>query len=237
MDQLKLLNINAYRMVDITKIQGILTMMKVYSPSLVTIQEIHIVHALQVFSSHYQVIVNIEHTSKDKIGMCTLVNKELKIKDKIITSNGRIIGVKLKQVQIWNIYPKSGSQHKNLREIFFRQDLTNALKLWNNKPSEIVIIDDYNCIHREKDALNNPQVQPGLIKFMKTFKLKDDYVQVHGDNANEYSRVTKTSGTRIDTAISNLQCSHFEYISYIGLDHKVIKWGILQKLGHLKFCV
>lgn len=223
MDQLKILNLNAYRMVDTTKIQGILSMIQMYLPSVVTIQEIHIVHALQVFSSHYQVIVNIEETAKDKIGMCTLVSKEIKIRDTVIAANGRIIGVKLKQVQIWNIYPKSGSQHKNLREIFFRQDLTDSFKIWNNKPSQLVIIGDYNCIHREKDAMNNPQVQPGLIKLMKAFKLKDDYVQVHGENANEYSRVTKTSGTRIDTAISNLQCSYFEYIPYVGLDHKVIK--------------
>ena len=75
-----------------------------------------------------------------------------------------------------------------------------------------------------EDALNNPQVQPGLIKFMTQFKLKDDYIQVHGINANEFSRVTKTSGTRIDTAISNnsAECLKFDYIPYVGLDHKMI---------------
>ena len=211
-------------MVDFTKINGILTMIRMYSPSVVTIQEIHIIHALQVFSPHYQVIVNIELDSRDKIGMCTLISKNLKVQDKIIGINGRIIGLNLGQVQIWNIYPKSGSQHKNLREIFFRQDLSNLLKVWKNRPLDTIVIGDYNCLHREKDALNNPQVQPGLIKFMKNFELKDDYIQVHGSNANDFSRVTKTSGTRIDTAISNLKlkCLKFDYIPYVGLDHKMI---------------
>ena len=98
------------------------------------------------------------------------------------------------------------------------------MKVWNScSKSDIIVIGDYNCLHREKDAINNPQVQPGLIKFMKDFKLKDDYVQVHGINANDFSRVTKTSRTRIDTGISNSRCITFEYVPYLGLDHKMIK--------------
>ena len=224
MDYLKILNLNAYRMVDCTKIKSILAMIKINLPLVVTIQEIHIANALRVFSPNYQVIVNIEQASRDGIGMCTLISKQVQVKDKVIGANGRIIGVKLDNVQIWNIYPKSGSQHKNIREIFFRQDLPNSLKVWNScNKSDIIVIGDYNCLHREKDAINNPQVQPGLIKFMKDFKLKDDYVQVHGINANDFSRVTKTSRTRIDTGISNSRCITFEYVPYLGLDHKMIK--------------
>ena len=224
MDKLRILNMNAYRMVDSTKIQGIFNMIKIYSPAVVTIQEISIVKALQVFSFYYHVYVNIEETARDNIGMCTLISKNLNVRDQIIGLNGRIIGIKLENVQIWNIYPKSGSQHKNIRETFFRHDLTNSLKVWKDYPSNLVIIGDYNCLHRVEDALNNPQVQPGLIKFMTQFKLKDDYIQVHGINANEFSRVTKTSGTRIDTAISNnsAECLKFDYIPYVGLDHKMI---------------
>ena len=43
------------------------------------------------------------------------------IEDLILGSSGRILGVKLENIQIWNVYPKSGSAFKRDREIFFRE--------------------------------------------------------------------------------------------------------------------
>ena len=86
------------------------------------------VKALQVFSFYYHVYVNIEETARDNIGMCTLVSKNLNVRDQIIGLNGRIIGIKLENVQIWNIYPKSGS-HTMFRNGFKSNHLRPSLGL------------------------------------------------------------------------------------------------------------
>ena len=51
------------------------------------------------------------------MGIATLVKKGYKILDSIIGLNGRIIGIRFGNMQIWNVYPKSGTGFKNEREI------------------------------------------------------------------------------------------------------------------------
>ena len=65
-----------------------------------------------MFSEKFQVFINIEPDSKDGIGIVTLVKRGLVVSDNIIGLNGRIIGLKTLNIQLWNIYPPSGSQFK-----------------------------------------------------------------------------------------------------------------------------
>ena len=135
---LKILNFNAYRAFDIKKIMRFNDMLKIYHPSIVTIQEIHVQNALRVFQGEYKVIVNIEQSSREQIGICMLVQKNIKVNDIIIGQNGRIIGVLLDSIRVFNLYPKSGTQNRNQREIFFREELPHLLKFWDNTKTEAI---------------------------------------------------------------------------------------------------
>ena len=221
------LNFNAYRAVDLKKISDFANVIETHRASIITIQEIHVQNCMRIFSNQFQVYINLEKDSNDYIGICTLVRKNIKVLDYAICQNGRIIGVKLRDLQIWNIYPKSGTNNKRIREVFFREDLTDMLVLWKDSHSENkIVIGDYNCIHSLHDSLNNKQahLQPGLVHFMKVHNLKDDYLYLHKNLPQAYSRITNRSATRIDLALSNISnlCTRFEYISYHGLDHKMI---------------
>ena len=57
--------------------------------------------------------------------MVTLINNKINIGDIIIGKSGRIIGVKINDVQIWNVYPISGTGQKKDRDIFFKETLWN----------------------------------------------------------------------------------------------------------------
>ena len=75
----------------------------------------------------------------------TIVKKGVNITETLIGYNGRILGLKLKDIQIWNVYPPSGSENKNKRETFFREDLCNLMMNWKDHSKyvfrwEIIIV-------------------------------------------------------------------------------------------------
>ena len=225
MDNIKFLNFNAYRAVEVQKIKRFLDVIKTFKSSIITIQEINVISALKVFQNDFRVIINVEQNSRDFIGICTLVKKDLKVKDILIGGNGRIIGVLFDSLKVFNLYPKSGTQNRNLREIFFRQELPHLLKFWDNFKGDLMFCGDFNCIHRKQDSVHNPDahLQPGLTKFIKTYGLSDDFISVHGELTDVFSRVTPRSKTRIDFILSDTnKCLSFEYVSYPFLDHKLI---------------
>ena len=88
---------------------------------ILTIQEINIRSSLKIFSDTFQVIINTEPESRDGIGIVTLIKKGVRILDTIISKNGRIIGVKIENAQIWNVYPKSGTAFKQERDLFLER--------------------------------------------------------------------------------------------------------------------
>ena len=194
------INFNAYRCRNVAKVVSFSNFLDQYNPSLVGIQEIYIETALKVFSSKYQVLVNLELGTKDGIGIVTLVKHGLKISDSIIGKNGRIIGVKVSNIQVWNIYPKSGSGFKQERERFFREELCNLMCIWKDSTKYVMQMGDHNCTHRLEDSLYNSSqhLQAGLVKHIQVNGLSDDFINVHGKDTIMYSRVTNTSKTRID---------------------------------------
>ena len=46
--------------------------------------------------------------------------------DFAMCNHGRIIGIKLSNVQVWNVYAASGSGNKKARESFFYGNLTKS---------------------------------------------------------------------------------------------------------------
>ena len=219
-------NFNAYRSRSIEKIEKFLVFFDDYDPLFVCIQEINVVSALKVFSGKYQVFINFEPDSKDGIGIVTLVKKGIPVSDNIIAKNGRIIGLKILNLQLWNVYPPSGSKFKKDREIFFRETMCNLMMNWKDQSEFIFESGDHNCTHRLIDSLHNSaqHLQSGLVKHMKIHGLKDDFISVHGEDTVMYSRITATSKTRIDYILSNSNsCSYFQYIDMqLGLDHCAI---------------
>ena len=221
-----LLNFNASRCKSLAKIETFSKFLDDYDPLFVCIQEIHVSGALKVFSKKYQVFINLESGSNDGVGIVTLIKNGVNIFDSIIGLNGRIIGVKVQNIQIWNVYPKSGSGFKKEREIFFREQLSELMVQWKDSTKYIFQLGDHNCTHRMEDSLYNggQHLQAGLIKHMKINGLFDDFLNVHGNDAIMYSRITNTSKTRIDYILSNSKaCSYFQYVDMLaGLDHKVV---------------
>ena len=212
LNSLTIMNFNASRTSNLGKIDNFLQFLGPYNPSVVNIQEINVKSALKMFSSHFQVIVNIEIEAKDGIGIVTLIKKGIQILDTIIGKNGRIIGIKVMNVQIWNVYPKSGSAFKNERETFFREELCALMMNWKDATKYIFQTGDHNCTHRASDSLHNrvQHLQPALIKHMKIHGLSDDFLNVHGDIIM-YSRITNVSRTRIDYILRNSKaCYYFQ---------------------------
>ena len=140
--------------------------------------------------------------------------------------NGRILGIKLKDIQIWNVYPPSGTENKKRRETFFREDLCNLMMNWKDHSKSVFQMGDHNCTHRMEDSLNNggQHLQAGLVAHLRTNGLKDDFLEVNGKNAVEYSRVTSKSKTRIDYIFSNTNvCLKLDYIETgLHFDHKAV---------------
>ena len=224
-NNLILFNFNAYRATSVDRLMELRIMFEKFDPDIISIQEIHIRNSLICFSDQYHVIVNIDKSSKDGIGIITLVKKKVILKDVIISDNGRIIGILAGDIQHWNIYPKSGTNNKNLRESFFNIDLTNLMTLWKLRTKFTLVSGDFNSIHRLVDSRNNSQVhmQPALCQFIKNFSLEDDFVRLN-PNKIVFSRETINSATRIDFILSNCKqlCQNVSYHQIQTLDHKPV---------------
>ena len=121
------------------------------------------------FEKDFNVVVNWDLQSSNKIGIAVLIKKNFKIEDKVIGVNGRIIGIKLRDIQIWNVYPQSGSIFKKDRESFFTEMLCNYMVLWKDQSKFIFQGGDHNCIHRKEDCRNNQSqhLHQGLERHIK----------------------------------------------------------------------
>ena len=223
----KILSLNTRRIERIDKLTNIKHFCELYSPQIICFQEINIVTALRIFSAQYQVFVNY---SNDFIGTVTVVKKGIKVLDFILCETGRIIGIKLSNVQVWNIYAASGSHNKKAREIFFRETLPNLMTVWQGFNQHVYQLGYHNCTHRIEDSENierqKSHVQAGLIAQLELFSLKDELLRKKGKHVKGiYSRVTNVSKTRIDFIFSNSEkCIDFKYIDtdLLNLDHKAI---------------
>ena len=219
-----LFNFNAYRATSFDRIKFLRSIFERYDADIVSIQEIHVKNSLIAFRDSYHVLINIEKDSRDGIGIVTLIRKNVTLKDVIVSDNGRIIGVTSGDIQHWNIYPKSGTNNRNLREVFFNEELTNLMTLWRYRTRFTFVSGDFNCTHRLCDSRNNSKshLQPGLCQFMKNFSLDDDFVGLNLNNV--YSRETLNSATRIDLILSNSKklCNKIEYLKIPTLDHKPV---------------
>ena len=221
-----IININASRIGTENRVLSLLQFLDIYKPHIVCIQEIDVITGTKVFSNNFQVMSNFDHTGNNFIGMLTLIRKGVKVKETLIGLNGRILGVKLQGIQVWNVYPPSGTEYRNAREIFFREDLSDLMMNWKDHTKFIIQAGDHNCTHRLEDSLYNPgqHLQQGLVSHLKLNGLKDDFLVLNGRQVIEYSRVTNRSRTRIDYIFSNTNsCKKFEYVdSQLGFDHKVV---------------
>ena len=207
------------------RIRSVQSIFESFDSDIISIQEIDIKGSVSIFSSKYHVFVNIGDNSSDGIGIVTLVKKRYIVDDFVVGGQGRIIGVKVGDTQLWNVYPKSGTNNKSHREKFLRETLMDHLSLWVGKTRFTLIGGDWNCTNRLIDSLNHQQshYSPGLVYLMAEQNLKDDFVNLHG-NSVEFSRISGGSSTRIDFILSNAgdACQTFEYKALNGFDHKAI---------------
>ena len=229
--KLRTLTANAHRITSKIRVTELLGLLWDKNPSVAYIQEIGVKMAAQVFGPHYQIFINMDEETMgvDGIGIATIVKKDIIVKDIFLGEEGRTIGVKTKEGQFWNIYPKSGTENKKWRENYFREELPNMMTAWKDHTRWINLGGDFNCTHRLIDSLNNQgqHLQKGLQKHMKIFGLEDDYVRLNGDQVC-YSRITNRSRTRIDMILSNMgSLLSFEYWDP-GLPSYDHKFGIAE---------
>ena len=132
--------------------------------------------------------------------------------------------VKVRNLQVWNVYPKSGSEFKNEREKFFTEELCSLMMNWKDSTKYVFQTGDHNGTHRASYSLHNQgqHLQPALIKHMKMNGLSDDFLNLHGDIIM-HSRIINVSSTRIDYILSNSKAwYYFQYTDMlVGLDHTV----------------
>ena len=234
---LKILSLNCRRFERHEKLINIKIFCDLSLPDLVCLQEVFIPNVIKVFDQHYQVYVNFE--KNQHIGIAVAIRKEIEIMDFVMCDQGRIIGIKLSNTQVWNVYAPSGSGNKKTRETFFRESLPNLMSVWKDATQNIIQAGDHNCTQRYADSENiawqKHHVQSGLLAQMECFGLKDDLLNIKGSNIQGiYSRVTNVSKTRIDFILSNTNlCTQFEYLDtdYLGLDHKAALATYNIKLG------
>ena len=177
-----LATINFSRLSNGVKLLKILEQLEKYNIDIICGQEIDIFSAVKFFSQKYQVFVNWDVKSKSNIGICTLIKKEFKVFEKIYSMNGRIIGIKLENMQIWNIYPPSGSEFRKERGTFFNEILVNYMSNWKDQTRFLIQAGDHNCTYRFQDSMNNSQqhIEKNLVKHLRIQGLKDDFVKVQG---------------------------------------------------------
>ena len=127
-------------------------------PDVVLIQEIQVFTAREVFSPHFSVFINLENRAamSDRIGMMVLVKKNIKVFDYIIGETGRILGIKINDMQVWNVYPISGSDHAKDRAVFFEENLPNLMAIWKDQTTYVIQGGDHNCTNRLIDSENHP---------------------------------------------------------------------------------
>ena len=226
-----LFNFNAYRATSIGRLIELRCVFEEFGPDIISIQEIHIKNSLICFSDQYHVLVNLESSSKDGIGIVTLVKKKVKIKDVIISDNGRIIGFLAGDIQHWNVYPKSGTNHKNSREKFFNEDLTNLMTLWRLRTKFSFVSGDFNSIHRLDDSRYNSQVhlQPALCQFIKNFSLEDDFVRLN-PKINIFSRDSDLTSTNVRPSVCLSVCD--QYVKSMTVIHESLPRKSSMKIIH-----
>ena len=78
------------------KILEVWERLKQYELDCLCLQEIDVESAITCFEKDFKVIVNWDTKSNNKIGIAMLPKQSIKIEDKIIGENGRIIGIKIK---------------------------------------------------------------------------------------------------------------------------------------------
>ena len=224
--QFVILSLNCRRFERYDKLINIKNYCDLYSPDLICFQEVFVPNYLSIFSEDYEVFANVE--TNQKIGTALAIRKGIRIMDFAMCNLGRIIGIKLSNIQVWNVYAASGSGNKKVRESFFRETLPNLMSIWKDDTKHIVQAGDHNCTQRYADSENvawqKHHVQQGLLGHMECYGLKDELLNFKGQGIQGiYSRITSVSKTRIDFIMSNTDlCTDFQYLDteFLGLDHK-----------------
>ena len=224
--QFRIISLNCRRFERRDKLINIKNYCELFSPDVICFQEIFISNFLTVFSEDYEVYVNVE--TNQTIGTALAIRQGIKIIDFAMCNHGRIIGIKLSSIQVWNVYAASGSGNKKARELFFRETLPNLMSIWKDDTKHIIQAGDHNCTQRYVDSENiawqKHHVQQGLLGHMECFGLKDELLNLKGVGIQGiYSRITNVSKTRIDFIMSNTgMCTDFQYLNteFLGLDHK-----------------
>ena len=105
--QFRIISLNCRRFERYDKVLNIKNFCELYTPDVICFQEVFVPNCLAAFSENYEVYINVERDQR--IGIAIAIRKGIKIMDFAMCNHGRIMGIKLSNTQVWNIYAASGS--------------------------------------------------------------------------------------------------------------------------------
>ena len=88
----------------------------------------------------------------ERPGVGVIFKNCLEISDIYALHPGRLLKVKMGQLNFINIYAPAGSGQKNARRTLFNETLVRNLAPMNNLP---ILIGDFNCVISPSDTENN----------------------------------------------------------------------------------
>ena len=127
MGTFNIISLNFSRFKNLGKINEIKNSLEKYNYDILCCQEIDIDSALVCFGNTFQTIVNWDLNTQHKIGTAIIIKKGININDYIVGCDGRMIGIKVENIQIWNLYPPSGSEFRKERENIFTEKITSHM--------------------------------------------------------------------------------------------------------------
>ncbi|KAJ4437581.1 hypothetical protein ANN_17726 [Periplaneta americana] len=108
--------------------------------------------------------------------------------------SGRVIAMKINNIQVLNVYLPSGTNHRQQRESFLSKELPFFLR---HRYDCLLIGGDWNCVLHAKDQTGQYNPSPVLANLTQDLHLVDTWELLHG-NRVEYTFRRQNGASRLD---------------------------------------
>ncbi|KAJ4440325.1 hypothetical protein ANN_08464 [Periplaneta americana] len=108
--------------------------------------------------------------------------------------SGRVISMKVNNIQVLNVYLPSGTNHRQERENFLSKELPFFLR---HRYDCLLIGGDWNCVLHAKDQTGQYNPSPVLTNMTQDLQLVDTWELLHG-NRVEYTFRRQNGASRLD---------------------------------------
>ncbi|KAJ4441193.1 hypothetical protein ANN_11044 [Periplaneta americana] len=121
--------------------------------------------------------------------------------------SGRVISMKVNNIQVLNVYLPSGTNHRQERENFLSKELPFFLR---HRYDCLLIGGDWNCVLHAKDQTGQYNPSPVLTNMTQDLQLVDTWELLHG-NRVEYTFRRQNGASRLDRFYITRKQSKYVY--------------------------